>query len=220
MSPSPLMPDDPGHDLNKLRKLLADAQGRDPAAHAEVVKHLTDLIGKRMWVLAAEVLPAFKNGELTDESAAIVRVCLKSQRDSVTATQPLPRNPDDYYAQAAECVRLGILMAIRSFWRQREVLAGHGTPGNGQPVQATPDDNADQRAAARRSRFHEAVETLPPQQRQAVNLIWYLDLPSVVAFEVVREKEPALEEFDLEGRYDDGIDRLMDADWDQSPEPG
>jgi RNA polymerase sigma-70 factor (ECF subfamily) len=168
--------------------------GNDPARRNELIERACG----RLRRLTRKMLRDFrrlKRWEETDDvfQDAMVRLCFALQE----ATVPSLR---DLYRLAAWHIRRRLLDLVRHYFGPEgagvhEVIAvgGDDSNGRGLPGCALADSTYDPARLALWTEFHQLVEALPDEEREAFDLLWYQSLSPTEAATLTGVSVPTME---------------------------
>lgn len=156
----------------ELAACLARLAGGDPAARGRIV----ELVSVRLRLLARRMLARFPNVRRWDDTDDVTQnAALRLHRALARPGGP----PRSVMALAAAELRRELLDLARRYAGPRSHAAHHATNviragggtvvGRHDELAPAPDDGLE-----RWSRFHEAIDGLPPAQREVFELVWYL----------------------------------------------
>ncbi len=162
------MPDSAGETARLLDLLrLGDSQARD---------RLIDHACERLRRLTRQMLhgfPGVQRWEQTDDvlQNALIRLC----RALATVT---PESPCHFYRLAALQVRRELIQLAHHHLGPQGHGAKHHTdryPAESRegPIAAQPDQGGEPSSVEEWSDFHQAVESLPDEEREVIDLLWY-----------------------------------------------
>jgi RNA polymerase sigma-70 factor (ECF subfamily) len=127
-----------------------------------------------------------------------------------------PPTVREFCGLAALQIRRALLDLARQHFGPEGIGAHHDTRGDS-PTHAAPDpmtSTYDPSRLAAWTEFHERVEALPPEEREAVDLVWYQGLPQGQAALLLGVSEPTLKR-----RWWSARRRLHEVLKDQFPGP-
>jgi RNA polymerase sigma-70 factor (ECF subfamily) len=164
------------HWLDRMRE--GDGQARD-----RLIAHAAE----RLRRLARKMLrrfPALRRWEQTDD--VLQNATLRLHR---ALAELRPESARHFYNLAAVQVRRELLDMARHHFGPQGQAAKHHTEGagpagdEGGPLEREPDGTEGPDTLEGWTRFHEAVEALPEEEREVFNLLWYegLDQPGAAA---------------------------------------
>jgi RNA polymerase sigma-70 factor (ECF subfamily) len=155
------------------------------AGHVQARDELITHAHERLTALARMIFQDFPKLRSAIETGDVVNDAYLRLRRALE--QVAPENVRDFFRLAALQIRRVLLDVVR----QREGRDGERRPPisfpdsesarGGEPAETTYDPS---RLAAWRE-FHEAVEKLPPEEREAVDLLWYQELSQEEAAELL-----------------------------------
>jgi RNA polymerase sigma-70 factor (ECF subfamily) len=157
------------HWLERMRQ--GDDQARD---------HLFDHAGERLRRLTRKMLrrfPALRRWEQTDD--VLQNATLRLHR-SLADTRP--DSVRHFFNLAAVQIRRELLdLARHHFGPQGDAANHHTEAGASTPLEREPDPADEPATLEGWTRFHEAVEALPEEEREVFNLLWYEGLDQAEA---------------------------------------
>jgi RNA polymerase sigma-70 factor (ECF subfamily) len=167
--------------LTRLQSCLERLRAGQAEARNELISHAHG----RLTALARRIFQDFPKLRSAVETGDVVNdAYLRLRR---TLEQVWPENVRDFFTLAALQIRRVLLDLVR----QREgrdgerrppvALTSQDCPSGAEPAETTYEPS---RLAAWRE-FHEAVEKLPPEEREAVDLLWYQELSQEAAAELL-----------------------------------
>ncbi len=166
-----------GH-TTQLQQFLCDASRGNPQAKEALIAHACE----RLRVLARKMLrhyPSVRRWAETDDVLQGALVRLHRALSDVT-----PETPAQFYGLAAMQIRRELVDLARHYYGANGWGKRHQTDGE-DVVAAVQDQTSEPTSLEAWACFHQAVETLPEEQKQVVNLLWYEGLPQRQAAEVL-----------------------------------
>jgi RNA polymerase sigma factor (sigma-70 family) len=166
-------------------------QAGDPTARSELLNHSCE----RLRRLARRMLRDFarlKRWEDTDDVLQNALVRLWSALADVA-----PSSARHFYALAALQIRRELIDLARQYYGPEGVGAKHasnvqGDPSASMPQVGRPDSTMEPSRLAVWSEFHQRVDTLPEQEREVFDLLWYQELTQAEAAALLGISEATL----------------------------
>lgn len=166
-----------GHTTKLTNWLILARQG-DAEARNQIVGHCCE----RLRLLTRKMLhgyPAVKRWSETDD--VLQNAMLRLHR---SMSEVRPESPRQFYGLAATQIRRELIDLARHFKGPEGVGANHHTD-DGEIITSKPNVSVEPENLESWTGFHEAVETLPEDQRDVVSLLWYEDMTQPEAAEVL-----------------------------------
>ena len=166
-----------GH-TTRLNGWLADMRRGDVAARNEVIAHACD----RLRTLTRRMLRGFKRVRRWAETDDVLQNALLRLHRSLAEVRP--ETPRQFYALAAQQIRRELLDLARQHYGPEGIGTNHDTDSGvaaGQEA-SSADEPHDLDGW---TRFHEVIETLPEDQREVFDLLWYEGLTQPEAASVL-----------------------------------
>jgi RNA polymerase sigma factor (sigma-70 family) len=164
---------DPAFDTVQLQRWAERIRAGDRAAPDELLR----ATGARLEALARKMLDRFPDVRRFEQTGDVLNNALLRLLRALREVQPT--SVRDFFGLAAEQVRRELLDLARHHSgpegmgaNQASNAAESGPAGQGEPA-----DPRDERDLERWTAFHEAVASLPAEQREVVGLIFYYDCP-------------------------------------------
>jgi RNA polymerase sigma-70 factor (ECF subfamily) len=165
------MPEPLGHTL-QLVGLLDLMRAGDDSARTRLVEHSCE----RLRGLARKMLrryPKVRRWEETDDVFTAAATKLHHALETVR-----PESPRHFYNLAATQIRRVLIDLARRYCGPEGLGSRHDTAGAKTDGSATPryeqaDASSEPGSLAEWTEFHEQVETLPDDEREVFNLVWY-----------------------------------------------
>jgi RNA polymerase sigma-70 factor (ECF subfamily) len=156
----------------KLQSCLDRLRNGDPAARTELFEQATE----RLYALARKIrkdFPRVKNLVETGDIAGDVYIRLSTSLERVR-----PETVRDLYGFVALQIRRQLIdLCRKQFGRGNKPRGPDQGLGDGSTPGIRPEDSTyDPEKLAIWAEFHEAVEKLPPEEREVVDLLWYQEL--------------------------------------------
>jgi len=154
-----------------MNDLVARCQAGDRAARDDLVRlilHRMERLARRMLRQFPHVARYVEWEEVLSDATMKLLHALQTHR---------PACPREFFALAAAIVRNHLIDLARHFKQRiaREVVGGPDDSGILDPLQQHADPASVNPDLDRWTAFHEAVETLPPEEREMFSLIAYHD---------------------------------------------
>jgi RNA polymerase sigma factor (sigma-70 family) len=191
----------------RLQRCLDRMHAGDPTARDELLRHSRD----RLCVLTRRMLWRFPNvrrWEETDDilQQTLVRLDRMLDRVEVASTR-------DFLRLAATNIRRLLIDYARHYGGPRGLGANHATPDADASDDRSPGHAAPEAEAMLGwGEFHERVSTLPEEEAEAFELLWYHELTQEEAAEVL-----GLSVSTVKRRWQSARVRLMDSFGGESP---
>lgn len=154
-----------GHTTD-LHNLLDLARGGDHEARCRVIEHACD----RVRTLTRKMLRAYPKVRRWSETDDVLQNALLRLHRSLAEVRP--ESARQFYGLAATQIRRELLDLAKHFHGARGVGANHHSDGGASADRASGDPLEPETLEAW-ARFHEQVESLPDDEREVVQLIWY-----------------------------------------------
>jgi RNA polymerase sigma-70 factor (ECF subfamily) len=177
------MPEPLGHTM-QLAGLLDLVRAGDQTARQRLVEHCCE----RLRGLARKMLrryPKVRRWEETDD--VFVESVVRLHRALATVQ---PESPRHFYNLAAAQMRRVLVDLARRYYGSEGIGSHHDTAarnldGDVQPRYERTDVSGEPSGLAEWREFHEQVETLPDEERDVFNLVWYEEMTQEQAAEVL-----------------------------------
>jgi RNA polymerase sigma factor (sigma-70 family) len=154
-----------GHTTD-LNNLLALARSGDPDARCRVIEHACD----RVRTLTRKMLRAYPRVRRWSDTNDVLQCALLRLHRSLAEIRP--ESPRQFYGLAATQIRRELLDLAKHFYGACGVGANHHSDG-GRAAERKPADPLEPETLECWARFHELVDTLPEEEREVVQLLWY-----------------------------------------------
>jgi len=162
-------------ELNdKLERLRNGSQ----EAREQLIEHACE----RLRILTQRMLKKFPGVQRWSQTDDVLQAALLRLHRALATVQP--NSAAEFYGLAATQVRRELLDLARHFSGPEGIGANHKTD-TGSIVGGKGEQDAEPSNVEGWSRFHNAVEALPNEQRQVVDLVWYEGLSQPEAAEVI-----------------------------------
>jgi RNA polymerase sigma factor (sigma-70 family) len=164
-----------------VHNLLDRLRSGDESARDELIR----LAQSRFVALARAMLrhhPHVRRWEQTDD---LLQAALLRLYRSLAEVRPASGSHFDNLAAAQ--MRRELIDMTRSYYGPEGEGAHHHTDGNASddPLSQAPDESGKPESLLGWAAFHEAVEALPDEEREVVNLLWYRGLTHTQAAEAL-----------------------------------
>jgi RNA polymerase sigma-70 factor (ECF subfamily) len=169
--------------------VIAGLINRYNAGDASAREELIALTLERLRRLVSRQLKAFREVHRWEETGDVLQAVLLRLYQALE--QVKPANPRQYFALATKKLREQLIDLHRHYQGPWGTGANHHTDGastDGAKRPLVESASADQRGPAddaHWAEFHEFVETLDPQLREVVDLLWYNELSHEEAAELL-----------------------------------
>ena len=163
-----------GH-TTKLQNWLDRLRNGDREALDGLIEHACE----RLRLVARKMLKGDRVGRWSETADVLQHAMLRLHR---TLASKQPANVREFYAWATRAIRCELIDLARHYY---------GAEGRGQHHQSDDGRLAAGKPALEPTsleawaKFHEAVESLPEQEREVVNLLWYEELGQAEAADVL-----------------------------------
>ncbi len=172
--------DEPTGHTARLQHWLEQMRQGDEQARNQLFAHAAE----RLRGLTRKMLrrfPALRRWEQTDD--VLQNATLRLHRSLAEAR---PESVRHFYNLAAVQVRRELLdLARHHFGPQGHGAHYHSEAGEREPLEREPDPAGEPDTLEGWTRFHQAVEALPEEEREVFNLLWYEGLDQPEAAEVL-----------------------------------
>jgi len=153
-----------GH-TQRLRDLLDLARQDQVDARNEIIEHACE----RLRVLTRKMLKNYPRVKRWSETDDVLQNAMIRLHRSLAEIQP--ETPRQFYGLATTQIRRELIDLARHHYGAQGNGANHHSDG-GETV-GKQIGGGEPESLESWSRFHEAVENLPEDQREVVNLLWY-----------------------------------------------
>ena len=162
-----------------LGSLLAAVASPDPATAARAREELVTLAADRMRALAHRMLAGSARVRRWEETDDVVQGALLRLHRALGAVAP--NDAQHFLRLAALQVRRELIDLTRRHGHAGSMAANHDTNAAGdvsarQHVEVAADQGTASEQLAEWTRFHELVESLPDDERELFEMVWYLGL--------------------------------------------
>jgi RNA polymerase sigma factor (sigma-70 family) len=164
-----------GH-TTKLQLWLDLARRGDANARSQVVNHACE----RLRLLTRRMLRGYPSVKRWSETDDVLQNAMLRLHRSLSEVRP--ESPRQFYGLAATQIRRELIDLARHFQGPEGIGANHHTD-DGKLITAKPSVEPENIESW--TGFHEAVETLPEDQRDVVSLLWYEDMSQPEAADVL-----------------------------------
>jgi RNA polymerase sigma-70 factor (ECF subfamily) len=163
-------------------------QAGDPSARDELIRSACD----RLQNLTRKMLrryPRVKRWEETDDVFQSATMRLYRTLQEVT-----PKTAEEFFRLAALNIRRELLDLVKHYYGPRGHGANHASTPGGDPDDSRPqaeksDITRDPFRLADWSEFHQHIDTLPDEERQIFDLLWYQGLTQAEAAQLLNVAE-------------------------------
>ena len=166
-----------GH-TTQLQQWLNLARQGDADARSQVVNHACE----RLRLLTRRMLRGYPSVKRWSETDDVLQNAMLRLHRSLWEVQP--ESPRQFYGLAATQIRRELIDLARHFQGPEGIGANHHTD-DGDIISVKPNDGVEPENLESWTGFHEAVETLPEDQRDVVSLLWYEDMSQPEAADVL-----------------------------------
>lgn len=206
---------DPSNQTLRIQGWIDRLQAGDESARKELIncacERLTRLTRKML-----KSYPGVRRWAQTDDVAQNAAMRLYRTLSEVT-----PASTVDFYRLAALNIRRELLDLAKHYYGPRGLGAKHATIANKQKqssqdsdgLAGNPAPTEDAPKLAAWSEFHEYVETLPDEEREVFDLLWYQGLTQAEAAEILKVTERTIKR-----RWQSARLKLAEALHGESPE--
>jgi RNA polymerase sigma-70 factor (ECF subfamily) len=181
MHPGNEIDDDSGGAAHRdsLVPLLAAVASPDPATAARAREELVALAADRMRALAHRMLAGFARVRRWEETDDVVQGALLRLHRALGAVTP--NDAQHFLRLAALQVRRELIDLTRRHGHAGSMAANHDTNAAGdasarQHVEVAAHRGTASEELAEWTRFHQLVESLPDDERELFEMVWYLGL--------------------------------------------
>ena len=182
---------DPSSQTLHIQTCLDRIRGGDEAARGELLASACE----RLRNLARKMLKGYPNvhrWEQTDDVLQNAAIRLHRTLQQLTVQTPL-----DFFRLAALNIRRELLDLAKHYYGPQGQGAHHATwsPGDSSATRsdsglaAPPDPSGDPARLAAWGEFHEQIGSLPDEEREVFDLIWYQGLSQAEAAELLNVSE-------------------------------
>jgi len=169
-----------------VRRCLDRLRGGDEAARAELLR----AAGERLTRLARKMFHAEGRLRCWEETGDVLQnAMLRLLRRLHNVT---PASPREFFRLAAGEIRRELIDLARHYFGPHGPGTKHDTHAGKKAQRDTPspavdpaDEEQDLNKLAEWGEFHERVDALPEEEREAFDLVWYQGLSYVAAAEVL-----------------------------------
>jgi len=162
----------------ELKNQLEQLRNGSKEAREQLIEHACE----RLRVLTRKMLKRFPGVQRWSQTDDVLQAALLKLHRALASIQP--NSPAEFYGLAATQIRRVLLDLARHFSGPEGIGANHKTD-TGSIVGGREFRDAEPSNIEEWSRFHNAVETLPDEQRQAVDLVWYEGMSQSEAADVL-----------------------------------
>lgn len=188
-----------GHTA-QLQKWIDLVQSGDEQARTRLIEHACD----RLRLLARKMLRGFPTVRRWEETDDVFTEALTRLHRSLATVQP--ESPRHFYSLAATQIRRVLIDMSRRYYGPQGLGAHHDTAGDDSQGDRRPSpeavDGSDEPTDLMEwTEFHEQVEALPEEEREAFSLLWYDGLSQEEAAQVMGVSERTLRRRWHDARY-------------------
>jgi len=157
-----------GH-TEKLQSLLHEFKIGDSAAISKIIEHACDRLQKQTRKMLGD-FSKVKRWELTDD---VLQNSLIRLHRSLLEIKP--ESPRQFYGLAATQIRRELIDLARRHYAQTGIGQNHHTDNPNLParINVSSSTSVEPNSLEDWTRFHEAVEILPDEQKEVFELLWY-----------------------------------------------
>lgn len=161
--------DSPIGHTEKLQSLLRDFEIGDSAAINKIIEHACERLQKQTQRMLGNY-SRVKRWELTDD---VLQNSLIRLHRSLLEIKP--ETPRQFYGLAATQIRRELIDLARRHYAQTGIGQNHQTDNPKLParLEVAPSAGIEPLTLEDWTRFHEAVEILPDEQKEVFELLWY-----------------------------------------------
>jgi RNA polymerase sigma-70 factor (ECF subfamily) len=174
------MPDD---NTTQLQRLLDCLQRGDETARDALIRHSCD----RLLRLTRKMLRGFPRLRRWEQTDDVLQNALLKLHTSLSEVRPA--SVSHFLGLAATQVRRSLIDLARHHFRAEGDAAHHETDNSrcerGGLIKNQPDRSSQPQTLGQWSNFHEHIESLPVQEREVFNLLWYQGLEQAEAANVL-----------------------------------
>lgn len=153
-------------------------QGNDKAVFEKIVQHSN----RRLYLLARRMLHRHERVRRWVETDDVLQNALIRLHRALA--EVCPQSPREFYGLAAVQIRRELIDLARHYFGKRGLGANHHSNGGVLPENGDAD-SLEPETLEDWERFHCAVDLLPGEQRQVVDLLWYEGLTQAQAAAVL-----------------------------------
>ena len=154
-----------GH-TTKLQEHLINFKSGDLEAREKIIEHSCE----RLRLRTRQMLRSFPNVSRWSQTDDVLQNAMIRLHRSMAEVKP--ESPQQFYGLAGTQIRRELIDLARHFSGAHGVGKNHDT-NNGEAAEKSTDTNYEPESLERWSKFHEAVEQLPDEQKDVVGIIWY-----------------------------------------------
>jgi RNA polymerase sigma-70 factor (ECF subfamily) len=188
----------PDSRLTILQDLLPRAVAGDEAALDALLRHCSD----RLTLLTRRMLGDFRRVRRWAETDDVLQNALVRLLGALRSVRP--QTPRAFLALASLQIRRELLDLVRHFYGPQGIGAHHDSLPAGADGSAGPA--AEPTAKARWTELHELVDSLPSEEREVVDLLFYQGLSQAEAGEMMGVSLRTVQR-----RWHDALCRLHEA---------
>jgi RNA polymerase sigma-70 factor (ECF subfamily) len=185
--------DEASHNPEQLQAWIERLQAGDDTARAALLGHACD----QLRALTRKMLRHFARLKRWEETDDILQNALLRLWNALRGLSP--RSAREFYALASLQIRRALIDLVRQY-HGPEGLAAHHTsfaqhessPTASRPAVDRPDTTYQPDRLAVWSEFHRRVDTLPEEEREVFDLLWYQEVPQLEAARLLGISEATL----------------------------
>jgi RNA polymerase sigma factor (sigma-70 family) len=166
-----------GH-TTKLQHWLTLARRGDTDARNEVIAHTCE----RLRLLTRRMLRGYPSVNRWSQTDDVLQNAMLRLHRSLLDVHP--ESPRQFYGLATTQIRRELIDLSRHFNGPEGLGANHHTD-DGELIGAKPSEGVEPENLESWSKYHEAVENLPEEQREVVSLLWYEDMSQPEAADIL-----------------------------------
>jgi len=173
------------HQPQQTAELLDRLQDGDPLAQAAIIDHVCDRLRRLTRKMLGEKYARLRRWEETDDVLQHAMIRLHRSLSDVK-----PASPRQFYGLAAIQIKRTLIDLLRHHFGPEGAAANHHTDGDetrerGGSVSQQADPWTEPENLEEWVAFHEAVERLPDDEREAFHLLWFDGLTQAEAAKVL-----------------------------------
>lgn len=154
-----------GHTTD-LHNLLDLARCGDPDARNRIIEHACD----RLRTLTRKMLRSYPKVRRWSDTNDVLQCALLRLHRSLAEVRP--ESPRQFYGLASTQIRRELLDLAKHFYGVCGAGTHHISDG-GKAAERQPADPLEPETLECWTRFHELVDSLPEEERETVQLLWY-----------------------------------------------
>jgi RNA polymerase sigma-70 factor (ECF subfamily) len=177
------MPDFLGHTA-QLAGLLDLMRAGDEQARQRIVEHACE----RLRGLARKMLRRYPKVHRWEETDDVFTAAITKLHRALETVRP--ESPRHFYNLGATQIRRVLIDMARRYCGPEGLGSRHDTAANNpegesQPRYEPADSSGEPEGLAQWTEFHEQVETLPEEEREVFNLVWYEEMTQEQVAEIL-----------------------------------